>query len=72
MTVSCYSNLLSKIYKYPTIPCAGLTVGEFADKYPRGIYLVRVSGHLTVVIDNCIYDIFDCRNSMCDIVWEVD
>ena len=42
--------------------CDGMTVGEFADMHPRGIYLVRMEQHISCIINNTIYDIFDCRN----------
>ena len=31
----------------------------------------RVEGHLTCVIDNHIMDIWDCRDKIVDLVWEV-
>ena len=69
---ACYSNLLDDIFKYQRVFCKGYTVGEFADAHQGGIYLVRVPSHLTTIINGKIYDIWDCRNEWCDIVWEVE
>ena len=35
------------------------TVGEIADMFPRGIYLITMRGHITCCIDGIIYDTFD-------------
>lgn len=41
--------------------CRGrqITVGEFAEKHPKGTYLITMSGHITCCVDGCIYDTFD-------------
>ena len=36
------------------------TVREFAKLYPKGMYLVNVARHVTVVEDGIIYDTWDC------------
>lgn len=36
-----------------------ISVGEFADMYRRGIYLITMAGHITCCINGCIYDTFD-------------
>lgn len=36
-----------------------MTVGEFAEHCPTGIFLITMSGHITCVIDGVIYDTFD-------------
>ena len=48
-----------------------MTVEKFANYFPIGIFIVRVEGHLTCVIDNKIMDIWDCREKIVDLVWEV-
>jgi hypothetical protein len=68
---SCYSFLLSDVLGYRQVNCDGMTIGEFADLHPKGTYLIRIDGHLTIIINNTLYDTFDCRNSYCDIVWRV-
>ena len=44
-----------------------MTLGEFADTYSNGVFLVTMPGHITVVEDGIIYDSFDCsdRNIWC-------
>jgi hypothetical protein len=48
-----------------------MTVEEFADNNPYGTYLVRMNGHISTVIDNCIYDIFDCRKAILTNAWKI-
>lgn len=47
------------------------TVGEFLEEHPKGTYLVTMEGHITVIIDGTLYDIFDCRNRRMWCVWTV-
>lgn len=54
------------------VDCEGLSVEEFADIYPYGVYLVRIDGHLTCVIDDGVYDIWDCRDELATNAWIVD
>ena len=72
LCICCYENLLNYVFNYENIyGVEGMTIGDFADKFPYGVYLVRVEGHLTCVIDNHIMDIWDCRDKIVDLVWEV-
>lgn len=45
-----------------------LTVGEFADAHPIGVYLITMRGHITCCIDGCIYDTFDPSDR---IIWNI-
>lgn len=36
-----------------------ITVKDFINKHPIGIYLITMSGHITCAIDGIIYDTFD-------------
>lgn len=73
LCVNCYRLLLENVFNYkPLNNVEGLYVGEFADIYPYGVYLIRVNGHLTVCIKNTIYDIWDCRDEIVTDVWRVD
>ena len=72
LCVSCYRHLLDDVFKFQRVECDGLTVGEFADLYPYGTYLVRMNGHLSCIINNSIYDIWDCRNEWLTDAWRVD
>lgn len=71
LCVCCYEHLLEDVFKYKPMQCDGLTVEEFADLYPHGIYLVRMDGHISTIIDNTIYDIFDCRDIEITNAWKV-
>ena len=69
--MSCYKHLIENVLYYKPLDCDGLTVGEFADMHPTGVYLVRMNQHISVIIDNTIYDIFDCRGHILTNAWEV-
>lgn len=72
LCVCCYKHLLDYVYSLQRIEeYQGHTIEEFANHNPYGVFLVRVNGHLTCVIDNKIVDIWDCRNEIVDIVWKV-
>ena len=36
-----------------------ITVGQFVRDFPKGVYLITMSGHITCAINGCIYDTFD-------------
>ena len=65
----CYSALLEKVFEYTTVPCRGLTVAELSSLYRNDILLIRIDGHLTCSYYGKIYDIWDCRDSRCDVAW---
>lgn len=71
LCVCCYQHLLSDVFKYDKIPCRGLTVAEFAEQHPDGIYLVRMQGHLSTLINGTVWDIWDCSNEILTDVWRV-
>jgi hypothetical protein len=58
--------------RYKRVPHCAKTVGEFIEEFPRGIYLITMRGHITVVIDGVLYDTFDCRNRRMWCAWFVD
>lgn len=68
---TCYSHLIEKVLCCIPQNCDGLTVDEFAELHPQGTYLLRMDGHITTLIDYCVYDIFDCRNSKLTNAWWV-
>lgn len=47
------------------------TINEFTEEFPRGIYLCTMPGHITCVIDGCIYDTFDPSNRRMWCAWKV-
>lgn len=61
--------------KYPTIchKCdkKRMFLKDFLKKYPKGIYLCAMRGHITCVIDGIIYDTWDCSNNMLWHTWKV-
>jgi len=57
---------------YVRVPHYSKTVGEFAEEYPTGTYLVTMPGHITVIIQGKVYDIFDCRNRTMWCAWRVN
>lgn len=70
LCVCCYKHLLDSYYQLPEIKgYEGLTIQEFANHFPRGTYLIRGEGHLTVMQDSIIFDLFDCRYMKITNVW---
>lgn len=59
-------------YRYRKIPLLyDLTVEDFIISHPTGIYLITMTGHITVVKDGIVYDTFDCRDRIIKDVWKV-
>lgn len=72
LCVCCYEHLLESVYQLEEVPnCKGMSIREFANKNYKGIYIIRVDGHLTCVIDSILYDIWNCRDEIVDIAWKV-
>lgn len=69
--MSCYKHLIENVLYCKPLDCDGMTVEMFADMHPSGIYLVRMEQHISTIIDNTIYDIFDCRDHLLTNAWEV-
>ena len=73
LCVCCYEFLLTNYYKLQRYEFdRPMTIREFSKHNPYGIYLVRIQGHLTCIIDNVLHDIWDCRDELVDIIWKVD
>lgn len=72
LCVNCYRHLLSNIFGFPNLDNVdGLTIEQFCNNFPQGIYLVRVDGHLTTVLNSHIIDIWDCSQEFITDVWRV-
>ena len=71
LDVCCYQNLLENVFGYNRVYCENMTVKEFADEHPFGIYLIRIENHLTVIIDGKLRDTWNCGDFLCDLVWFV-
>lgn len=69
--VCCYRHLLDDYFGFEKIYCNNITLNQFADDHPFGIYLTRMEGHLSCVIDGDCYDIWDCRDEILTDVWKV-
>lgn len=72
LCVCCYEHLLDYVFQLPKVYCDGMTVEQFANLHPEGVYILRMNGHLTCLIDNVIYDIWDCRERTLTDVWQVE
>ena len=69
--VCCYSFLLDAVFGYQQVDCYGLSVYEFCQEYPSGVFLVRMDGHLTCVIDGEIWDTWNCGDEIVTNAWSV-
>lgn len=73
LTCNCYSNLIEDVFGYePVFVPYDITVGEFAKTHRQGIYLVRMDGHISVIMNGKSYDVFDCTNEMLTNAWRVE
>ena len=68
---TCYGFTIQEVLGGVPKDCYGMTVGEFADKHSKGIYLIRISGHLTCLIDGILYDLWNCLDKPCSLAWEM-
>lgn len=68
---TCYSFAIQEVLGGIPIHCEDMTVGEFADRHPKGIYLIRIKGHLTAIQDCVCYDLWNCLNRECDLAWQM-
>lgn len=48
-----------------------MTVGEFVENNPTGLFLVTMRGHITCVKNGILYDTFDCRDRLIWCSWKV-
>lgn len=72
LCVCCYKHLLDSVYELERYESyQGMTIEEFLNLNPKGIFIIRVQGHLTCGIDGVLYDTWDCRNEIVDVVWKV-
>ena len=71
LNVDCYAHLLEDVLNFPQVEAYGMTVGEFADPHPYGIYLVRMNGHISTIWQGDVVDIWDCRKSQITNAWKI-
>ena len=67
----CYSFLIDNVFGFEPVECYGLTLYEFADLHPKGVYLVRSNGHISVLDNYCVKDIWDCRDMVLTNAWRI-
>lgn len=48
-----------------------LTVGEFLEECPKGVFLVTMKNHITCVKNGVLIDTFDCRDRIMWCCWKV-
>lgn len=58
--------------RYPRQCHYSKTIGEFVEEHPIGVYLCTMQGHITCIIDGCVYDTFDCSNRAMRCAWKVE
>ena len=71
LCVSCYEFLIREVLGGVPKNCEGMTVNDFAYLHPKGTYLLRMDGHICTLVDNTLYDIFDCRNHRITNAWQM-
>ena len=57
--------------RYPRECHYAKTVGEFADEYKHGRYVVTMDGHITAIIDGDICDTFNPSNRIMRCAWKI-
>ena len=68
-----YNNLIEDYFGYkPVYVPYGITVRQFAQTHNYGVYLVRMDGHISTVIDGVSVDIFDCTKEIVTNAWRVE
>lgn len=68
---TCYGFFIQEVLGGVPTNCDGMTIGEFADLHPYGTYLIRIEGHLTVIRDNCNFDLWNCLSKYCNLAWKM-
>ena len=48
----------------------GITVEQFAREYPRGIYVLAISGYVVCVVDSEWWDTWDSKDEVALYYWE--
>lgn len=70
LCVSCYKFLLDDVYKLDRLDeFAGMTINDVAKHLRKGTFLIRVDGHLTVLRDGFIEDLWDCGEEIVRVIW---
>lgn len=67
----CYSFLIERVFNCRPVNCDGMTVNDFANIHPLGVYLVRMQGHISTIWNGDVVDIWDCRDCELTNAWQV-
>jgi hypothetical protein len=67
----CYSFLIERVFNCKPVNCDGMTVNDFANIHPVGVYLVRMRGHISTIWNGDVVDIWDCRDCELTNAWQV-
>ena len=57
---------------FDIVPHKDAPVSEFAQQHPEGVYLIRMEGHLSTLVNGVIYDLWDCSYETLTDVWRVE
>lgn len=72
LCVCCYKFLLDEVYGLERLEeYSGLSISEFSERFPEGVFLIRIDNHLTCMVDGTIFDIWDCTSKEIRLIWKV-
>jgi hypothetical protein len=70
LCVCCYDFLIENVLMFREVKIdRGMTVSDFAEQHPHGIYLLRMEQHITTLIDGKLYDLWDASEREITHVW---
>jgi hypothetical protein len=70
LCVCCYDFLIENVLMFRKVEIdRDMTVGDFAQQHPRGIYLLRMEQHITTLIDGKLYDLWDSSDKEITHAW---
>lgn len=73
LCVCCYYHLLDDVYNLENIyGYEGIRIKDFTKTHKKGVYIIRIKGHLTCVVDGLCYDSYNCTNELITHIWKVE
>jgi hypothetical protein len=70
LNIHCYGFLIEHVLGFKRFLIDNnITINRFRHIHDKGTYLIRIKGHLTVIIDGILYDIWNCDDKQVDVVW---
>ena len=72
LCVCCYEFLLNEVFRLKELEDTQISIKDFAENHKEGIYLLRVDGHISCLMDNVLYDLFDCSDEIITKCWKVE